>query len=63
MGLKISSVLDRYGKCVSLQFPNKAYFTPPPTQPSVAQHHQPRPRIHWAAALSESVTKAYLQGY
>ena len=26
MGLKISSVLDRYGKCVSLQFPNKAYL-------------------------------------
>jgi len=56
MGLKISSVLDRYGKCVSLQFPNKAYFTQPPTQPSVAQHHLQRPRIYWAAAMPESAT-------
>lgn len=44
--------------CVSVLLPNKAYFTPP-TRPSIAQHS---PRIHWAAAMLESVTKAYLQG-
>jgi len=38
MGLKISSVLDRYGKCVSLKFPYKAYLSHQSNQPSIAQH-------------------------
>jgi len=46
--------------CVSVLLPNKAYLTPPPTQPSIARHS---PHIHWAAAMPKSPTKAYLQGY
>ena len=45
MGLKISSVLDRSGKCVSLQFPNNPIYHLLQRNLSIAQHNPPQPRI------------------
>ena len=63
MGLKISSVLDRYGKCVSLQFPNNPIYHLLQHNLSIAQHNPPQPLYLLSCRASESLTKATLQGW